>query len=109
MAHRIPWLGKPFMRIQGRMMRSDPERSAKQILSSVSDSDMELFEQPETVAILLESIVEAFRITSIGTAWEAIMLVRPLGFRLEEIRLPVYIWHGEIDVNDPLQCGRSSR
>ncbi len=97
------------MRMQGRMMRGDPERLAKQILSSVPESDKELIEQPQTVAVLLESIQEAFRITSDGAAWEAIMLVRPWGFRLEEIKLPVYIWHGEIDVNDPLQCGQYLR
>jgi pimeloyl-ACP methyl ester carboxylesterase len=109
MAHRTPWLGKQYMRVQGRMMRGDPERLAKQLLSSVPESDKELFEQPETVAVLLESIKEAFRITSDGAAWEAIMLVRPWGFHLEEIRVPVYIWHGEIDVNDPLQCGQYLR
>jgi pimeloyl-ACP methyl ester carboxylesterase len=94
------------MRVQGRMMRGDPERLAKQILSSVPESDKKLFEQPETAAVLLESIKEAFRITSDGAAWEAIMLVRPWGFRLEEIEIPVSVWHGEIDVNDPLQCGK---
>ena len=47
--------------------------------------------------------------TSEGAAWEAIMLVRPWGFPLEEIRIPVAIWHGEIDVNDPLQCGQYLR
>jgi pimeloyl-ACP methyl ester carboxylesterase len=109
MAHRTPWLGKQYMRVQGRMMRGDPERLAKQLLSSVPESDKELFEQPETMAVLLESIKEAFRITSDGAAWEAIMLVRPWGFHLEEIRVPVYIWHGEIDVNDPLQCGQYLR
>jgi pimeloyl-ACP methyl ester carboxylesterase len=109
MAHRTPWLGKPFMRLQGRMMRGDPERLIKQMLSSVPDSDKELFEQPQTAVILLGSVQEAFRITSDGAAWEAIMLVRPWGFHLEEIKIPVSIWHGEIDVNDPLQCGQYLR
>ncbi len=109
MAHRTPWLGKPFMRLQGRMMRGDPERLARQMLSSVPESDKELFDQPQTVSVLLESIQEAFRVTSDGAAWEATMLVRPWGFQLEEIGLPVYIWHGEEDVNDPLQCGQYLR
>ncbi len=109
MAHRTPWLGKPFMRLQGRMMRGDPERLARQMLSSVPESDKELFDQPQTVSVLLESIQEAFRVTSEGAAWEATMLVRPWGFQLEEIGLPVYIWHGEEDVNDPLQCGQYLR
>jgi pimeloyl-ACP methyl ester carboxylesterase len=109
MVHRTPWLGKPFMRMQGRMMRGDPERLAKQLLSSVPESDKKLLEQPETVGVLLESIQESFRISSEGAAWEAIMLVRPWGFRLEEIVIPVNIWHGEDDVNDPLQCGEYLR
>jgi pimeloyl-ACP methyl ester carboxylesterase len=109
MAHRTPWLGKPFMGLQGRMMRGDPERLTRQMLSSVPDSDKELFEQPEAARVLLGSIQEAFRIGSDGPAWEPVMLVRPWGFALAEIESPVYIWHGEIDVNDPLQCGQYLR
>jgi pimeloyl-ACP methyl ester carboxylesterase len=109
MAHRAPWLGKRYMKMQGRMMRSDPERLARQMLSAVPESDKELFDQPETISVLLESMREAFRVSSEGAAWEAIMLVRPWGFRLEEIETPVYIWHGEDDVQDPLQCGQYLR
>jgi pimeloyl-ACP methyl ester carboxylesterase len=109
MAHRAPWLGKRYMKMQGRMMRSDPERLARQMLSAVPESDKELFDQPETISVLLESMREAFRLSSEGAAWEAIMLVRPWGFRLEEIETPVYIWHGEDDVQDPLQCGQYLR
>ncbi len=90
-------------------MRGDPERLAGQMLSSVPESAKELFDQPQTVSVLLESIQEAFRITSEFAAWEAIILVRPWGFQLEEIGIPVYIWHGEEDVHDPLQCGQYLR
>jgi len=43
------------------------------------------------------SEVEAFRPGLRGLAWEARLLTRPWGFRLEDIRLPVYLWHGTAD------------
>ena len=60
-------------------------------------------------ATLLPGMSEAYRNGVDGAAWEAAMLVRPWGFRLEDIRIPVHIWHGEADLNDPLQCAEYSR
>jgi pimeloyl-ACP methyl ester carboxylesterase len=106
MARRLPWLAKPMMAMQGRMMRKDPEQIARQMLSQVPDSDKEIFEDRQKMEVLLNSIREAFKLGSDGPAWEPVMLVRPWGFSLSDIRTPVFIWHGEEDVNDPLQCGQ---
>jgi pimeloyl-ACP methyl ester carboxylesterase len=32
-----------------------------------------------------------------GVAWDATIIARPWGFRLEEINMPVFLWHGEAD------------
>jgi pimeloyl-ACP methyl ester carboxylesterase len=41
--------------------------------------------------------VEAFRPGLGGLAWDTRLLTRPWGFRLEDIRVPVYLWHGTDD------------
>jgi pimeloyl-ACP methyl ester carboxylesterase len=34
------------------------------------------------------------------------LAARPWGFRLEDIRVPVRLWHGELDVSAPSAMGR---
>jgi hypothetical protein len=51
--------------------------------------------------ILVESLSEAFRSGSRGPAWEMGVYARPWGFRLEDIRTPMHLWHGEEDANAP--------
>ena len=55
--------------------------------------------------MLLASMVESFRAGSDGSAWELRLLTRPWGFRLQDIAIPVTVWHGDADVNSPLANG----
>jgi pimeloyl-ACP methyl ester carboxylesterase len=53
------------------------------------------------------SKVEAFRQGFRGFAFELALGSRPWGFPLEAIRVPVHIWHGELDVSTPIAMGRA--
>jgi pimeloyl-ACP methyl ester carboxylesterase len=107
MARWLPfWFLKQFMSIQGRIIQRDPEKAANQILSSIPNADREALADPRALEVLLPAMSEAFRCGPAGAAWEPAMLVRPWGFRLGEITIPVHIWHGEIDANNPLQYGK---
>jgi pimeloyl-ACP methyl ester carboxylesterase len=52
------------------------------------------------------SLSEAFRGGGRGPAWELRLYARPWGFRLQDIQLPVQLWHGEQDANAPVAMGR---
>jgi pimeloyl-ACP methyl ester carboxylesterase len=108
-ARRAPWLGTLFMGMQARMIRGDPERLGRQMFASAPDSDKELFEQPQVLDILLETVREGMRSGGQGAAWDATIMVRPWGFLLQDITCPVQIWHGEADTNNPLTCGEYLR
>jgi pimeloyl-ACP methyl ester carboxylesterase len=51
-------------------------------------------------------IREALRAGPEGYAWDLALATRPWGFPLEDIRIPVHIWHGELDVTTPIAMGR---
>ena len=68
--------------------------------------DKEYIDRPNVRGILEESLSEAFRAGSRGPAWEMGLYVRPWGFRVEDIRTPVYLSHGEEDANAPINMGR---
>ncbi len=42
------------------------------------------------------------RAGSDGSAWEARLLTLPWGFDLQDIAVPVALWHGDADINSPL-------
>jgi pimeloyl-ACP methyl ester carboxylesterase len=49
---------------------------------------------------------EAFRQGPAAFATELALGARPWGFRIEDIRVAVQLWHGELDVSTPLAMGR---
>lgn len=93
------------MKMQGRAITEDPEGAARQMLSSLPEADQDVLSDPQVVGALLPSMKEAYRSGADGPAWEGALMVRPWGFRLQDISIKVYIWHGEADVMNPLQFG----
>ena len=61
---------------------------------------------PEVAAALSASLREAFRNGGQGVADELLLLMRPWTVRLEEIQVPVRLWHGEADGIVPVAMGR---
>jgi len=49
---------------------------------------------------------EAFRQGPAAFATDLALAARPWGFRLQDIRTPVDLWHGELDVSTPPAMGR---
>ncbi|MEX2247741.1 MAG: alpha/beta hydrolase [Dehalococcoidia bacterium] len=57
-------------------------------------------------ALRLE-VVEGFRRGSGGASYDFVMLVKPWGFRLDDIAMPVHLWHGEADRVVPARYARA--
>jgi pimeloyl-ACP methyl ester carboxylesterase len=60
-------------------------------------ADEEQMLRPEVREACIQSEIEAFRSGLRGLAWDTRLLTRPWGFRLEDIRVPVHLWHGSDD------------
>ena len=60
-------------------------------------ADDALIVQPEVREACLQSELEAFRPGMKGFAWDSRLITRPWGFQLEEIKAPVFLWHGTAD------------
>jgi len=84
-------------------VRRRPDRVLE---SGVGAVDKRYLDRPGVKEILVESLSEAFRDGGRGPAWEMGLYARPWGFRPEEIRIPVHLWHGEQDANAPVSMGR---
>jgi pimeloyl-ACP methyl ester carboxylesterase len=69
-------------------------------------ADQILWDNPAIRSLCYASTAEALRPGTRGHAWETRLLVRPWGFRLEEIAIPVHVWHGDQDREAPPAMGR---
>lgn len=76
---------------------ADPEKAYDKETGHRPAADEELAARPEIREVCLQTEYEAFRHGLKGMAWDVRLITRPWGFRLEEIKIPVHLWHGTAD------------
>jgi pimeloyl-ACP methyl ester carboxylesterase len=101
---RLSVLRRLLMARSGVSVRRRPDRVLESGVGATVDK--EYLDRPDVRKVLVESLSEAFRSGSRGPAWEMGLYALPWGFRLEDIRTPVYLSHGEQDANAPVTMGR---
>jgi pimeloyl-ACP methyl ester carboxylesterase len=104
LAGRVGLLRRMLMAATARSVGRQPARVLERGVATAVDK--EYLNRPEVREILGGSLTEAFRNGGRGPAWEMGLYPRPWGFRLEDIRAPVHLWHGEADANAPITMGR---
>jgi pimeloyl-ACP methyl ester carboxylesterase len=94
----IPWsLWQMLIWVFYHRRRDDPAADIDRGSGHRPLADDEQFQRPEVREACIQSEVEAFRPGLRGIAWDAFLLTRPWGFRLEDIHVPVHLWHGSED------------
>lgn len=106
-APRVPW---GFVRLAldpiARMVSRNPLGAKKLMPSSAPAADKKAFARPDIQEIDRQDLSEAYRNGAQGAFWEVVLLASPWGFRLEDIHIKVFLWHGEEDTTVPQQMGR---
>jgi pimeloyl-ACP methyl ester carboxylesterase len=85
----------------------DPAKIRQQMLRSMPPVEVAVFEKPGRLESFMASGTESMRPGIRGIAWDTHVCARPWDFRLEEIRFPVRLLHGEADLNVPLAVART--
>lgn len=74
---------------------------------SAPESDRRIYQRPEVRDWLVNDLVEAFRQGTDGPAYDNFLLDGAWGFDPATIAAPVWLWHGELDANVPVDEARS--
>lgn len=88
-----------------KVARFAPSVVLKTLSEELSEPDRLFLERrmgSKAGADLISTIVEAFRQGSGGPVVDIRLLGQPWGFPLEEVSVPVHIWHGENDLDTPI-------
>jgi pimeloyl-ACP methyl ester carboxylesterase len=104
-SRRVPPFGRALVGLLARQLR-DPERALARMVRSLPEPDRRIVEDPRLRVVLVADFREALARGTDGAASDFRLFARPWGFRLDEIRVPVHLWHGELDRNCPVAMGR---
>jgi pimeloyl-ACP methyl ester carboxylesterase len=91
--------------LAGSLFRRFPAMALEVLTVAEPPADAAVLRRPEVKQRLIASLREAFRQGGRGAALELELLGRPWGFDLEQITLPVLLWHGREDRTVPVGQG----
>jgi pimeloyl-ACP methyl ester carboxylesterase len=100
-----PSLGRGLLMLMGMSARRDSEQFLAQMLASLPAPDRRVMTDSAKQRAFLATVREALRQGPRGAQEDAAQVVRPWGFQLEEIAVPVHLWHGQADQNAPVAMG----
>jgi pimeloyl-ACP methyl ester carboxylesterase len=101
-AGRAPWVIRLALWHWGRPQRRDAERFFEESVAEMCAADQEILAAPELRDRMIANSAELYRQGGRGMYDEALVLARPWGFELRDIRVPVYVWHGNRDETVPI-------
>jgi pimeloyl-ACP methyl ester carboxylesterase len=103
---KSPWLLRLVLAYTVFQFRRDPYKLVAQTSSELSPSDQAVLAVPAVAETVVRMTGGAFQKGARGAAWDFTLFSRPWGFNLGDIRLPVFLWHGEDDWICPVEMGR---
>ena len=102
LARRAPWLLRAVGGFARWRWNNHPETLLARIRARMPAVDQAIIGRPEVGANLVTSFREAFRRGGAAAAQEFHLFAEPWGFRLEDVSLPVRLWHGDADTVVPV-------
>jgi pimeloyl-ACP methyl ester carboxylesterase len=99
MAVRAPFVLRPIFEAQTFVCRRWPERALRAGAKQMPEADARALQRPEVRAAFLQESRQASATSAAAATQDFALFGRDWGFRLEEIAVPVHIWHGDEDKN----------
>ena len=106
LARRGEWPMHPPARLLSLWARWWPAHYLETTNAYLPAPDLAVYARPEVARLMREDLAEALRPGHRGVVREIYLLVRPWDFQLQEVPLPVHLWHGEQDATVPLSVAR---
>jgi pimeloyl-ACP methyl ester carboxylesterase len=101
-ADRAPWLVRLALWHWGRGQRRDATRFFEKSFAEMCEADQEILSEPELRGRMIANSAELYRQGGRGMYDEGLVLARPWGFDLDQVQVPVHVWHGALDDTVPL-------
>jgi pimeloyl-ACP methyl ester carboxylesterase len=100
------FMRKMLLMLMAMGFRRNPDRFLSQMKDTVAEPDKLLLAQSEIEQAFIYSIREAFRSGTRGAYHDAVLYKRPWGYQLQDISMPIHLWHGDLDTQVPVSVGQ---
>lgn len=101
-----PFASRLFLGMMNLTARFFPRVMIKNAISLLPEPDRAFLADPAIQQGFIKLLREAFRQGTRGAFHESLLAISDWGFRLEEIRTKLLLWHGELDQNVPVGMAR---
>ena len=95
----------PLLQTQVFIMRHWPEQALNVAKRQMAAPDLVVLERPDVRAVFVTDAQRASATTAQATVQDFTLFVRDWGFPLQDIQVPVHVWHGDADNNVPFAQG----
>ncbi|MGZ4437341.1 MAG: alpha/beta fold hydrolase [Nocardioidaceae bacterium] len=106
LARRSPVLSLPLFAAMAALDRRWSERMLTMMERELGPADAAVLRRPEVRAAFLSDLKASSRTTGVALAQDYALFAHDWGFRLEDITVPVHLWHGDADRDVPIAQGR---
>jgi len=106
LARTKPRISRLTLRLMSLIVRFAPRRFIEGAVATLPASDQAMLARPDFQQGFIAMIREALLAGPRGAQWDTALMVSPWDFQPQDIRLAVYLWHGEKDANAPPAMGR---
>jgi len=107
LARQSHLLALPVMAAMLFALRHFPDQTLDGMLRGLPEPDRRILSRREIADMLIAEARHASPTAARAAAQDFSLFARPWRFRLEDIAVPVHVWHGDLDVNVPVSHGRS--
>jgi pimeloyl-ACP methyl ester carboxylesterase len=106
LSRTAPFLLPVLLKMMAGSPDDKPEQTLAQFRRSMHPADYAVLEQPGRVEHLMQMTRESMAHGTKGVVWDMRLHVQDWDFLLDEVRLPLKLFHGEEDRNAPIQMVR---
>lgn len=106
LARYAPFVLRLMLGMMGGIAQGEREKELAQLKKRVPPADFAAFAEPGRLEAFGAAMRECLRQGAKGAAWDLGLYVRDFGFGLDEVRVPLTLFHGEQDTNAPFAMVR---
>jgi pimeloyl-ACP methyl ester carboxylesterase len=103
----MPGFAPLLVAIAGLGLKHLKDRHLIRILRVIPEPGREVLRDAAFAPFVFDPLREGFRQGSTGVVLDLKLMTRPWGFRIEEAKGPVVLWHGEEDFDVPVLLARA--
>lgn len=102
-ARKAPFLLSAMLKISNLSFQGSPKKVLAQMKKSMPTPDYNALAQSDNLKFFLQSSIEGLRRGTKGAAWDFQLSALDWDFDLEEIQIPLILFHGEQDKSVPVE------